>query len=72
MGMLWYPFGMNLYENGLSHILRKSIFTFSKKKYHRRSLYHTPLGVYHRFAMQIYITVDRVYPYARSTRGPVF
>ena len=44
-------------------------FPFSKKIYHRRSLYHTPPGVYHRFAEQIYITVGCAYPYAHPTKG---
>ena len=47
-------------------------FTFSKKIYHRRSLYHASPDAYHRFAQQIYITVDWADPYAQSTDGQVF
>ncbi|MBQ6824705.1 MAG: hypothetical protein IJP27_08630, partial [Clostridia bacterium] len=35
---------------------------FSKKIYHRRSLYHTSSDVYRRFALQIYIIVGCAYP----------
>ena len=43
-------------------------FTFSQKILHRRSLLHTPQGVFHRFAKQIYFTVGWAYPYAQPTR----
>ena len=43
-------------------------FTFSKKIFHRRSLFRTPTGVYHRFAKQIYITACWAYPYAQHAK----
>ena len=47
-------------------------FIFSQKIVHRRSLFHTPQGVYHRFAQQIYFTVGCAYPYAQPTKGGLF
>ena len=46
--------------------------TFSKKKFHRQSLFHTPSGVFHRFAKQIYIIACWTYPYAQHAKRAGF
>ena len=51
------------------HIIFSLIF--SKKIYHRQSLYHTSLDVYHRFALQIYIIVGWLIPKPNLLMGDV-
>ena len=73
-GILWYHFVMIKYKKVLLQILQQNFFTtiFSKKIFHRRSLFHTSKDVYHRFASQIYITVGCAYPYAHPTKEWLF
>ena len=47
-------------------------FTFSKKIFHRRSLFHAALAVFHQFALQIDFIVGWSYPYERPTNGWFF
>ena len=42
--------------------------SFSKKVLHRRSLFHTPKGVFHGFAMQSGFTGCWAYPYAQHPK----
>ena len=56
-GILW---NKNNSASNRSGIIFSLIF--SKKIYHRQSLYHTSLDVYHRFALQIYIIVGWLIP----------
>ena len=74
-----YGFAILKSPFGMIQILRTTSgdvvlsFIFSKKIVHRRSLFHTPRGVYHRFAQQIYFTVGCAYPYAQPTKpGDLF
>ena len=70
-----YGFAILKSPFGMIQILRTTSgdvvlsFIFSKKIVHRRSLFHTPQGVYHRFAQQIYFTVGCAYPYTQPTKG---
>ena len=48
------------------------VIIFSKKIFHRRSLFHTASAVFHQFATQIDFIVGWLYPYDQPTKGEAF